>query len=147
MPPKREYNDFLPSSIISFNLSGKSICACRSVSIFSRPIEVREKNIWRLSSWHKFLEIRFFFSAETITLEALEALSPNASATEPDESSPLSFSVHKSIASLMFTSNCCKNCRSNSTMARLMSRRRHMISLSIGHQMNKFTQASSARFM
>ena len=45
-PPKliKSYNinDFY---IISFKMTGKSICSLRIVSIFSFPMEVREKNI------------------------------------------------------------------------------------------------------
>ena len=85
-------------------ISGTSISSACKRANRSSPSAVSEKRILRLSSLHICRLMSLRASAEAITLEALELVSPRASATSPAVCEERALRVQSNIASLRFKS-------------------------------------------
>lgn len=92
------------STLLHRKISGTSISSACKRANRSSPSAVSEKRILRLSSLHICRLMSLSASAEAITLEALELVSPRASATSPAVCEERALRVQSSIASLRFKS-------------------------------------------
>ena len=92
------------STLLHRKISGTSISSACKRANRSSPSAVSEKRILRLSSLHICRLMSLSASAEAITLEALELVSPRASATSPAVCEERALRVQSNIASLRFKS-------------------------------------------